>query len=90
MFDPSNLPQILPTWRFTEGKLHKNFSFRDFREAFAFMVKVAFIAEDLDHHPNWSNVYNKVEIQLFTHSKGAVTELDVRFAQQVDQIADTH
>ena len=89
MLDQAILLHRLPTWNYLDGKLVKLFTFKDFREAFAFMLQVAFIAEKLNHHPNWNNVYNKVEIQLFTHSEGVVTELDVQFAQQVDQLLGT-
>lgn len=66
--------------------LHKKFSFADFSEAFAFMTRVALIAEQLDHHPNWSNVYNTVDIVLFTHEKNAITELDIEFARRVETL----
>ncbi len=89
MLDQAILLHRLPTWNYLDGKLVKLFTFKDFREAFAFMLQVAFVAEKLNHHPNWNNVYNKVEIQLFTHSEGVVTELDVQFAQQVDQVLGT-
>lgn len=89
MLDQAILLHRLPTWNYLDGKLVKLFTFKDFREAFAFMLQVAFVAEKLNHHPNWNNVYNEVEIQLFTHSEGVVTELDFQFAQQVDQLLGT-
>lgn len=84
MLDQTTLQTNVPDWKYDGHKLIRTFSFKNFTEAFAFMMKVAFIAEKMDHHPNWSNVYNIVEIQLFTHSKQAVTTLDMKFAQQVD------
>lgn len=74
-------------WREEDNKLVREFEFRDFKEAFAFMVKVALVAEKLDHHPNWSNVYNKVEIKLTTHDKGnIVTERDRKLAAEIDKL----
>ncbi|WP_332912592.1 4a-hydroxytetrahydrobiopterin dehydratase [Algoriphagus boritolerans] len=69
------------------NKLSKTFKFSDFQEAFAFMTRVAFLAEKHNHHPNWSNVYNTVEIELTTHDKGnTVTEKDRKLAKAIDQI----
>jgi len=74
-------------WREEDNKLVREFEFGDFKEAFAFMVKVALVAEKLDHHPNWSNVYNKVEIKLTTHDKGnIVTERDRKLAAEIDKL----
>lgn len=70
----------LPEWEYREHYIVREFAFRDFKEAFAFMVKVAFWAEIMDHHPNWSNVYNKVVVKLYTHTLGGVTEKDVHLA----------
>ena len=65
----------------------KTFIFRDFVNAFGFMAKVALLAEKMDHHPNWSNVYNRVEIQLSTHDAGnVITEKDRQLASAIDQI----
>jgi 4a-hydroxytetrahydrobiopterin dehydratase len=72
-------------WKEEAGKLSNSFKFKDFKEAFAFMTKVALIAEKMEHHPNWSNVYNKVEISLSTHSAGnTVTEKDRALAKAID------
>jgi 4a-hydroxytetrahydrobiopterin dehydratase len=61
--------------------------FKDFVEAFTFMTKVAFAAEKMGHHPNWSNVYNKVDIMLFTHdAKDSITEEDVKLSEEIDKI----
>ncbi|OIN58732.1 4a-hydroxytetrahydrobiopterin dehydratase [Arsenicibacter rosenii] len=74
-------------WQETDNKLTRSFSFTDFSEAFAFMTRVALIAEKMDHHPFWTNVYNKVTIELTTHDAGnTVTEKDRQFAQAVDQL----
>lgn len=74
-------------WVEKNNKLTRTFKFTDFQEAFAFMTRVAFLAEKFDHHPNWSNVYNTVEIELTTHDKGnTVTEKDRKLAKAIDQI----
>ncbi|HLT07388.1 MAG TPA: 4a-hydroxytetrahydrobiopterin dehydratase [Cyclobacteriaceae bacterium] len=72
-------------WKEEDNKLKKTFEFTDFTEAFAFMVRVAFLAEKHNHHPNWSNVYNKVFIELTTHDKGnIVTDKDHQLAKAID------
>lgn len=74
-------------WVEKNNKLTKSFKFSDFQEAFAFMTRVAFLAEKHNHHPNWSNVYNTVEIELTTHDKGnIVTEKDRKLAEAIDKI----
>ena len=75
-------------WQLVEGKLDRSFKFKDFKQAFGFMAQVALIAEKLNHHPEWSNVYNKVHIQLVTHSEDGITELDVEFAKLTSAIID--
>ena len=75
-------------WREEDNKLKRTFHFKDFSAAFAFMVRVAMAAEKMDHHPNWSNVYNRVEIELSTHDAGnIVTEKDRALAARIDQLA---
>ncbi|MGH6874220.1 MAG: 4a-hydroxytetrahydrobiopterin dehydratase [Aestuariivirgaceae bacterium] len=64
--------------------IRKSFKFKSFNEAFAFMARVALAAEKLDHHPEWSNVYNRVEVRLSTHSAGGVTELDIALAKKIN------
>lgn len=74
-------------WIEENNKLKKSFKFKDFQEAFAFMTRVAFLAEEHQHHPNWSNVYNKVDIELTTHDEGnKVTAKDRKLAKAIDSI----
>jgi 4a-hydroxytetrahydrobiopterin dehydratase len=74
-------------WTEKDNRLKKTFEFKDFQEAFAFMTRVAFLAESHSHHPNWSNVYNKVNIELTTHDAGnLVTEKDRKLAEAIDRI----
>ena len=75
-------------WEQKENQLYRKFTFRNFSEAFAFMVRVALLAEKMDHHPNWSNVWNTVEITLSTHDAGdIITEKDKKLAAAIDEIA---
>ncbi len=75
-------------WQEIDNQLQKTFEFKDFSEAFAFMTRVAILAEKADHHPWWSNVYNKVHIKLSTHDAGnIVTEKDRKLAAEIDNIA---
>ena len=74
----------LTSWTLEAGKLHREFKFRDFIDAFGFMSKVAMVAQSLDHHPEWSNVYNSVIIDLSTHEVGGVSELDLELATRTD------
>lgn len=72
-------------WKEQEDKLHKKFEFKNFSEAFAFMTRVALAAEKMDHHPKWTNEYNKVEIWLSTHDAGdVVTDKDRKLADIID------
>lgn len=74
-------------WKEEDNSLQKTFEFKDFSEAFAFMTRVAILAEKANHHPWWSNVYNKVEIKLNTHSAGnIVTEKDRKLAREIDSL----
>ena len=75
-------------WTEKDNKLQKSFKFSDFTEAFGFMTKVAIEAEKMNHHPEWSNVYNSVNIQLSTHDAGViVTEKDHQLAEIIDKLA---
>jgi 4a-hydroxytetrahydrobiopterin dehydratase len=75
-------------WEEKDNKLYKKFTFKNFSEAFAFMTRVAIEAEKMDHHPNWSNVWNTVEIWLNTHSAGnIVTDKDKELAKRIDNLS---
>ncbi len=79
----------LPAWRPAEGRdaIVRKLKFKGFAEAFGFMAEIALVAEKMDHHPEWSNVYNRVEVLLATHDAGGVTELDVTLATAIDAAA---
>ncbi|MFC3102054.1 4a-hydroxytetrahydrobiopterin dehydratase [Altererythrobacter lauratis] len=79
----------LPGWTLRgDGKaIARQFAFPDFRAAFGFMAQVALLAEKQDHHPEWSNVYNKVDITLTTHDAGGLTQRDIRLAAAINKIA---
>ena len=83
------LPAELPGWTAVDGRdaLEKSFKFRSFSEAWGFMARVALAAEKLNHHPEWSNVYNRVEITLTTHECGGLSDLDVKLAKRIDSYA---
>ena len=76
-------------WSEVSGRdaITKKFIFKNFSEAFGFMSRVALVAEKMDHHPEWSNVYKTVDVTLSTHDAGGLTELDVRLAEAMDKIA---
>ena len=78
-------------WRAADGRdaIVKNFQFKDFNAAFGFMSRTALHAEKVDHHPEWSNIYNRVEVTLSTHDAGGVTEKDVALARFMDEIAQS-
>lgn len=76
----------LPEWEFVDGKLHKEFRFKNFNEAFGFMTRVAIEAEIMNHHPEWYNVYKVVIIDLYRHLKGDVTDLDVELALRIENL----
>jgi 4a-hydroxytetrahydrobiopterin dehydratase len=75
-------------WKMVEGRsaLQKSFKFSDFNQAFGFMTRVALVAEQMNHHPEWSNVYNRVDVVLSTHDAGGLTELDFKLAQFMDSV----
>ena len=88
--DPADIVRRLaglPGWELTDGKLHRGFVFQDFEEAFGFMTAVAAEAERLGHHPDWSNVYNRVTIDLVTHDAGGITALDFELAGRAQDLA---
>ena len=77
-------------WQEKDNKLYKKFQFKDFSEAFAFMTRVAMAAEKMNHHPEWKNVYNTVELWLSTHDAGdIVTEKDRKLASRIDSLTGT-
>ncbi len=80
----------LPQWAAVSGRdaIGRTFRFKDFTAAFGFMTRVAVVAERLDHHPEWFNVYNRVEVVLTTHSADGVTGLDVELARAMDEMAE--
>lgn len=78
----------LPGWSLRDGKLHREFRFPDFVAAFGFMTRVALVAEAMDHHPEWSNVYSRVSVDLTSHDAGGITTRDVALARRMDELAD--
>ena len=76
----------LPGWQFRDDALHRKLEFRDFVEAFGFMTSVALLAERMNHHPEWSNVYNVVTIRLTTHDVGGVSENDFAMAAEMSRL----
>lgn len=76
----------LPAWSIVDGKLHRELAFADFNEAFAFMVRVALVAEKLDHHPDWSNSWNKVVIDIVSHAAGGITEQCFALAREIESM----
>lgn len=83
------LPARLPLWRMADGRdaIERRFVFRDFAEAWGFMARVALLAEKHDHHPDWTNVYNRVAIVLTTHDAGGLSARDVTLARAIDSVA---
>ena len=77
----------LSGWSVVDGKLHREYKFPDFPHAFGFMAAIATIAEKMDHHPDWQNVYNRVTVDLMTHDAGGLTELDFQLANTMEQFA---
>ena len=82
----SHLVESLEGWELDGVSLRRQLVFDSFVQAFGFMAQVALIAERLDHHPNWSNVYNRVDLAITTHDAGGLTALDFEFARQVDAV----
>jgi 4a-hydroxytetrahydrobiopterin dehydratase len=78
------LADVLPAWTVVDGKLYRECRFADFSEAFGFMTRVALAAESLGHHPEWSNVWNRVTITLTTHDCGGLSDLDLALAHRID------
>ena len=80
----------IPDWQPVEGRdaIWRQFQFRNFSQAFSFMTRVALLAEKLDHHPEWFNVYRTVKVTLTTHDAGGLTELDIKLARAMDKFAE--
>lgn len=78
----------IPHWDMRDDHFRRSFEFADFTEAWGFMSRVALISERLFHHPEWSNVWNKVDIAVTNHDAGGLTELDVEFCRRVDALVD--
>ncbi len=74
-------------WELVNGKLHRDYKFGNFVQAFAFMTGAAIEAEKMNHHPEWFNVYNKVTVDLVTHDAGGITELDFTLAERMNELA---
>jgi 4a-hydroxytetrahydrobiopterin dehydratase len=97
MATPARLPdaeiaarlKALPGWSLEGGKLHKAFAFKDFVEAWGFMSAVALVAESMGHHPEWSNVWSRVTVDLTTHDAGGISALDFDLAARMESIAGT-
>lgn len=77
----------LEGWSLPGDKLHREFRFRNFVEAFGFMTRVALVAESMDHHPEWSNVYGRVTVDLTTHDAGGITARDLALARRMNELA---
>jgi|TARA_B100000902_G_C26904218_1_gene713624 4a-hydroxytetrahydrobiopterin dehydratase len=84
----SKLLDLNKEWVIENNKLIRHFKFKDFQETFMFMKKVAVLAEELRHHPQWSNTYNKLEIMLWTHEINGLSNLDFKMAKKINQIFD--
>jgi 4a-hydroxytetrahydrobiopterin dehydratase len=84
----ARLPE-LPGWQLEGSKLRRSFRFDDFVAAFAFMTRCAFTAEKLDHHPEWTNVYNRVDVVLWTHDAGGITDRDFELALAMDRASQS-
>ncbi len=93
-YSTTEIDQLLETlnrelpdpWELRDGKLHKELRFGDFIDAFGFMTRVAMHAEKLNHHPEWSNVWNRVTIDLTTHEAGGITALDFELAETIERL----
>ena len=84
--DLISLKKELPKWEVQQSKLRRKWRFKNFVEAFGFMTKVALLAEAMNHHPEWSNVYSTVTIELITHDQKGLTNLDVQLAKAINSL----
>lgn len=80
--------ESLEGWTYSDNAIHTSFEFENFKEAFTLMTRIAFEAEAQQHHPEWSNVYNELEISLSTHDAGGVTEKDFKLAKTIEKIVN--
>lgn len=90
LLSADELDRVLPSldgWNVQNGKLHRQFQFKSFVEAFGFMSSLALVAEAMGHHPEWFNVYNRVTIDMTTHDAGGITNLDLEFARKANELA---
>ena len=89
MVDIKDRVAQLDGWALSDKKIEKIFTFKDFKSAFAFMTSCAAYAEEINHHPDWSNVYNKVEVSLTTHDVSGLSDLDFQMASFMDKVFNT-
>lgn len=75
-------------WEYNNSAIEKNFVFKNFKEALAMMVRIGFEAEKMNHHPAWTNVYNKLNVRLNTHDAGGITEMDFVLAKKIDEVIE--
>ena len=75
-------------WELKNEKLHRELKFKNFVQAFGFMTQIAILAESMDHHPEWSNVYSRVTIDLTTHEAGGISQRDIELVQKINQVLD--
>jgi 4a-hydroxytetrahydrobiopterin dehydratase len=82
------IPQRLPGWTMVDGRdaIQRSFKFKDFNAAFGFMTRAALISEQMNHHPEWFNVWNRVDVTLSTHDAGGLTERDLKLAEAMDRL----
>ena len=78
----------LPGWQLRDGQLHREFVFADFVAAFGFMTRAALVAERMNHHPEWFNVYKRVQVDLTTHEAGGISQRDIELAAAMDRLAE--
>ncbi len=87
IIDPKDAASDLPGWTGGDDFITKIFQFKDFAQAFGFMSQIAIVAEAMNHHPEWYNVYNRVDVTLTTHEAGGVTDKDIKLAKRMEQAA---
>lgn len=82
-----HLGELHDDWSVVEGYLHREFAFANFAQAFGFMTEIAIVCEKADHHPEWSNVYNRVTINLTTHDAAGISRYDIDLAKEMDEVS---